>query len=360
MTPRATLRASLLLLAAPSAQAKLMTVSAADKSIEVSIDSDSGAVTSLTARGTQHAVSASTTLEGTIPLQVSAAAVKGGVLVSRLVCIHAEDVPCSDKQALVQELYTTRPTSVGWTVNISSPTDPTVPTPLWSGAAVTNVTFAVSGDKQFWAPWERNNAVDPLSPSDGGYSWWTGEYLLGAEVMKAPDHVIHEMATVLDPGHDAGVSFIPNPANPPALPTWLNISAQLTGGGGGGSGCKTPHSCVGPGSFAVSRHNLRFGDYVAPHIFDSDIVAHEACWRAALGWSAERHAPYWEPVSPVIKEIEGLGSYSSYLGDLTDPKYTLSFSLASYMIPPGRASLELHLELTGIRAMLELVFCISL
>ena len=55
MTPRATLRASLLLLAAPSAQAKLMTVSAADKSIEVSIDSDSGAVTSLTARGTQHA-----------------------------------------------------------------------------------------------------------------------------------------------------------------------------------------------------------------------------------------------------------------------------------------------------------------
>eukprot|EP01048_Picozoa_sp_COSAG05_P039464 COSAG05_NODE_19625_length_290_cov_0.602094_1_plen_32_part_10 len=32
MTLRATLRASLLLLAAPSAQAKLMTVSAADKS----------------------------------------------------------------------------------------------------------------------------------------------------------------------------------------------------------------------------------------------------------------------------------------------------------------------------------------
>jgi hypothetical protein len=46
--------------------------------------------------------------------------------------------------------------------------------------------------------------------------------------------------------------FIPNPMNPPAHPTWLNIS--------GGGACATPTACPGPGSFAVSRHNLRFGD----------------------------------------------------------------------------------------------------
>ena len=99
---------------------------------------------------------------------------------------------------------------------------------------ITNITFAESGDKQFWAPWERGNDRDALFPSDGLYSWWTAEYLMGAEVMPATDRVIAEMATVLDPHHDVGVSFIPSPANPPALPTWLNISgggsaAQWTG-----------------------------------------------------------------------------------------------------------------------------------
>ena len=150
---------------------RFVLVSAADQSVTVTIDSDSGAVTSLTAHGLRHAVSASVTLAGTIALQVSAEALSGGgVLVSRLVCVHAMDVPCSAQQALVQERFAPRPTSVGWTVNISSPMDSTVPTPLWAGAVVTNVSFAEAGDKQFWAPWERGNTRDPMLPSDGGYS----------------------------------------------------------------------------------------------------------------------------------------------------------------------------------------------
>ena len=157
---------------------------------------------------------------------------------------------------------------------------------------------------------------------------------MGAEVVPASDHVIHEMATVLDPTHDSGVSFIPSPANPPAHPTWLNIS----GAPGGGAACKTPTACPGAGSFSVSRYHLRFGDGAAPHVFDSDIVAHAACWRAALGWSATEHAAFWEPVSPRIKAIEGLGSYSSYLGDLTDPKfaqmgYALNWDLSGRFFP---------------------------
>ena len=166
--------APLLLLAAcgiSRARAAALTVSAADQSLTVTIDSDSGAVISLTARGQRHAVSASVTLAGTIALQVSAEALPGGgVLVSRLVCVHAMDVPCSAQQALVQERFAPRSTSVGWTVNISSPTDSTVPTPLWAAAVVTNVSFAEAGDKQFWAPWERGNTRDPMLPSDGGYS----------------------------------------------------------------------------------------------------------------------------------------------------------------------------------------------
>ena len=54
-------------------------------------------------------------------------------------------------------------------------------------------------------------------------------------------------------------------------------------------------------------------------MFDADIVAHAADWREALAYSARKHAAFWEPVSPRMKQIEGLGSYGSYLGNLTDP-----------------------------------------
>ena len=303
--------------AATRPAARALVATSIDKSVSVGVDAETGDITSVKLRGTRHAVVGTVTLQGTIPLDVAAKAVgENGesVLVTKTVCIPAADVPCSSKQVLVTSLFTPRATSVGWTLNISSPVYPTDPTPLWTAPVVTNITFADSGDKQFWAPWSRGESKDPLLPSDGGFSWWKGEYLLGAQVAPAPDHVIHEMATVLDPTHDVGVSFIPSPANPPAHPTWLNIS-------GGGLDCHTAHTCSVPGWFAVSRHHLRFGDGARPHIFDTDIVAHEACWRAALGWSVQEHAEYWEPVSPVMKEIEGLGSYSSYLGDLEDPKY---------------------------------------
>ena len=163
------------------------------------------------------------------------------------------------------------------------------------------------GDKQFWAPWERGADIDSLLPSDGGYSWWTGEYILGADagrnpppplatdnllentdggritpslfprggtllpssyadarnidaviVSKAVDHadlVVYEMATVLQPAEDVGVSFIPSPENPFAHPTFLNTT------GHGGAACTTPTACKGQeGRFGVSRANLRFGD----------------------------------------------------------------------------------------------------
>eukprot|EP01050_Picozoa_sp_SAG11_P011459 SAG11_NODE_1214_length_5503_cov_5.844560_2_plen_791_part_00 len=328
--------AAMMMFAATRSQAasRSIVVTSLDKSVSVAVDPQTGEISSLTSRGMQHSIVGGVTLQGTRPLEISAKSVgEGGesVLITQTVCIPAADVPCSSKQAKVNSLFTPRATSVGWTLNISSPVYSTDPTPLWTAPVVTNITFANSGDKQFWAPWSRGETKDPLTPSDGGFSWWTGEYLLGAQVVPASDHVIHEMATVLDPTHNVGVSFIPSPANPPAHPTWLNIS-------GAGMDCHTADACSGPGWFAVSRHHLRFGDGAHPHIFDTDIVAHEACWRAALGWSVRAHAEYWEPVNPVIKEIEGLGSYSSYLGDLTDPKfkkmdYALNWDLSGRFFP---------------------------
>jgi hypothetical protein len=263
--------------------ATALTVASLDGTVSVSVDPDSGALSAVRSCVRQPCVSyalvageSGATLAGTLTLQASAQRLPGGgVLASRLVCIHAADVPCSSKQALVQETFSPRKDSVGWSINVSSPVDPTDPTPLWTAPLLLNVrtpslppaavrhacmharccsrtllrvlahinslaplhpgafqvTFAEAGDKQFWAPWERGNGViDPLLPSDGGWSWWNGEYLMGAEVVKASDRVIHEMAAILDPTHDAGVSFIPSPANPPAHPTWLRTHSTAKGG----------------------------------------------------------------------------------------------------------------------------------
>eukprot|EP01052_Picozoa_sp_SAG31_P053994 SAG31_NODE_14122_length_826_cov_1.140303_2_plen_208_part_00 len=143
------------------------TVSAEDGSVSVSVDRATGEIVAITTGGdsTKYDVSASASLEGTIPLQtvVHSDGDGGGVHVSRLMCVRGGDVPCSMQQAWVHSHITPRPTSVGWTVNASSQTDPSTPVPLWSTPIVTNVSFADVGAMQFWAPWERGNKCAALS-----------------------------------------------------------------------------------------------------------------------------------------------------------------------------------------------------
>ena len=320
------------LLPAQGLSSAALSVTSIDGSIVVSIDKERGLIEQIKTHNVSIPVSAGTYIQGMITLEVLVTANESkGIIVSRLVCFPGHDVPCSTTQILIEEVFVPRTSSIGWSINASSPVWKDSPVQLFTAPLVTNVTFMEAGDKRFWAPWERGNNRDSLLPSDGGYSWWTGEYILGAEVVKHSDLVIHEMATILQPSLDVGVSFIPNPGNPPAHPTWLNLS------GSGGAGCATPTSCKGPASFSISRHHLRFGDGATPHVFDTDIVAHAACWRAALGWSARTHAAYWEPVSPRMKAIEGLGSYSSNLDNI-DPKlkrmgYTLNWDLSGRFFP---------------------------
>ena len=40
-----------------------------------------------------------------------------------------------------------------------------------------------------------------------------------------------------------------------------------------------------------------------------------------MAFSTSKHSEFWEPQVGRMKAVEGLGSYSSYLGDLSDPKY---------------------------------------
>ena len=153
--------------------------------------------------------------------------VHAGVRVSKTVVCCGGGTAVS---ALVVEDFVARETSIGWKVNVSglprtgATAGESATATFWSAPLVINVTFAESGNKKFWAPWEKSknpqcctasNFTDALLPSDGGFGWKDRQYLLGGLVVPASDYVIHEMATILYPERDVGVSFIPNPTNPP-------------------------------------------------------------------------------------------------------------------------------------------------
>ena len=67
----------------------------------------------------------------------------------------------------------------------------------------------------------------------------------------------------------------------------------------------------------MSHHNLRF-DASVTHTHRYTLVPFPAaCWRPSLAWSVERYSAYWRPTFPGARAVDGLGSYSSYLGKLS-------------------------------------------
>jgi len=178
---------------------------------------------------------------------------------------------------------------------------------------------------------------------------WNGEYIVGCAACSHPDLVVAEHVTILDEGADVGFTLMSDPSNAPAR-TWLNLTgpslAQQHHGQQHDSArdsiylddaCTTPTSCPGPAGLALSRHNLRLASSTT-HIFRHLLVAHAACWRPGLGRSVQEFPAFWEPTNNRVKEVEGLGSYSSYLGDITDPKfnrmgYKLNWDLSGRFFP---------------------------
>eukprot|EP00041_Stephanoeca_diplocostata_P023244 m.566494 g.566494 ORF g.566494 m.566494 type:complete len:466 (+) comp22252_c0_seq8:963-2360(+) len=157
------------------------------------------------------------------------------------------------------------------------------------------------------------------------------QYALGAAV-SGGDFLVAEHVTVLHPASNTSISLIADPNNEPVPEAWLN----LTGTGGGK--CTTPTACPGPAGFAISKHMLRLSPSVT-HTQSFDIVAHTAaCFRPALKWSVDTYAKFWKPLHPGVRFVDGLGSYSSYLGNLTDPKwkemgYQTSWDLSGRFFP---------------------------
>ena len=204
--------------------------------------------------------------------------------------------------------------------------------PVWTSPLTTSVTFLEAGGLKLWSPWDRGESKDALAPSDGGFSWWNGLYALGA-VISRQDFVVAEHVSILDPTKEVGLSFVGDPRDLPSPEAWMNLTGK------GGAQCTRPLSCRGPASFSFSYHMLRLQPGVV-HRRGLDIIAHpDSSWRTGLRWSVGQYTPFWGPTFPQAQAVvDGLGSYSSYLGNLTQPKwkqmaYQTSWDLSGRFFP---------------------------
>ena len=54
--------------------------------------------------------------------------------------------------------------------------------------------FKEAGGLKLWMPWSRGGTQDALNPSDGGHSWWTGQYVHGGQ--GGADQIVADHVTV--------------------------------------------------------------------------------------------------------------------------------------------------------------------
>jgi hypothetical protein len=107
------------------------------------------------------------------------------------------------------------------------------------------------------------------------------------------------LATVIDLAADNGVSLMLSPNDAP-LDLWLYLDQS--------------------GSYNFQRlyHRITSSNTI---ILDMDLYSHAADWRGGLAWAVEAYPEFFEPINPAIFQMAGLGSYTSYWGNLTDAAF---------------------------------------
>jgi hypothetical protein len=165
----------------------------------------------------------------------------------------------------------------------------------------THLVWPVTAETRFWTTWGDSRPEkspgwnDPLDPSAFGKRalYYGGQTIEQSQAISVP------IATALDGGEDVGLSLILSPKD-------VMLELKLT---------TTPE-----GEIVFSRSNRRISKD-RPVRFTMDLVAHQADWRAGLGWMVAHYPQYFDPPNPLTHEIAGLGAYSEYEGDLDAYKF---------------------------------------
>ena len=207
----------------------------------------------------------------------------------------------SRRRAVVTERFRPAADSLRWEVEVRGRARP------WSTAVETRLHWPAGEATRYWTAWADSqsqpaaNWTDPLvlAPLTERQLWYGAtpyreNYPLIGYCPFVYDVFCLPLVTIAEPGRDRGLSLVQSPED-----TLLDmlLATERTG------------------SVVLSRVNHRLTPQ-APVRFAMDLVAHEADWRAGLGWMVRRYPDYFEPPNPRAHDLAGCGAYSTYEGDL--------------------------------------------
>ncbi|MDO8586674.1 MAG: hypothetical protein Q7T82_06495 [Armatimonadota bacterium] len=253
----------------------------------------------------------------------------GGIEFTRTI---TRDIPKG--QCLLTERFTPAKTSIRWELRIRGKGPP------WTAPIITQLDWPVTNRALFWTAWDDPTLSDfgwrdPLTAMPfARRSMWIGAPPIGPDPQTAcnytgGDAVSIPIASILIPSCDAGLSLVLSPEDV-YLDTAFNTGAE--------------------GRIVFARINHRISS-ARPVKFSADIVAHEADWRAALGWMVSRYPRYFNPPNPRADEVAGCAAYSACEGDLdvaklrkmafrVNWKASYDFPYCGMFIPPVKNDYE--------------------
>ena len=279
------------------------------------VNTTTGVVTSLNISATHFGVTLRNVLGGGARIQsvpiVAINASTGCITVTTTWSIDGDRRAPAGATATTVETLSAGDTSIRWHIKVdgSSPAPWSVPI-----STVANFSSDSVAALKLWAPWDRGaytnfprTFVDPLLPSDNeAHGWWDGCYRLGSpRGVSCGDYIVAPLVALLSaqpsgPMGDIGFSLILSPDDAP-FDTWLYLRNSSS-------------------SLEWQRTHQRIASGTAPVSLTLDIVGHAADWRSSLRWAVDAYASFFEPVNAeVFASVAGTGSYSYYLGNLTNP-----------------------------------------
>ena len=199
-------------------------------------------------------------------------------------------------KCLLIERFTPAEHGMHWEIEIQGDEVP------WTAAIETQLKWKKTAGLVWWTAWgdSRPNAqkgatswTDPLVPT----RFENASFSYGSRRFTHPQAISLPLVTVLDPEVDRGISMVLSPED-------LLFDMNLT------------VTKKGKMVFARTQHRIT-PDH--PIRFAMDLIAHEADWRAGLGWMVNRYPQYFNPANPKAHDMAGCGAYSSHSTDF-DPE----------------------------------------
>jgi hypothetical protein len=237
-------------------------------------------------------------------------------------------------QVLVVERFAPTATSIRWSVEIRSAGKP------WSTPIQTSISYKASPDTRFWTAWAnpdpgtgvRDDMTwnDPLTTRPmQDKLWYYGGPAFDIQHPNTQDPKKDgglfsiPLATLLEPEHNSAVSIVFSPED-----QILDATMQTTATGG----------------ILWSSLFQRLGNDRAV-TFSLDLITHEADWRGGLRWISQRYPEYFNPDNPLVDQVAGGGSYSTYEGPIdaahlrqigfrTNWKGSFDFPYMGMFLPP--------------------------